>query len=58
VDNFTLPLGLVNLQGYMGTGSVSVVMAGVLLSLLPVLVIYMFGQKYLVEGLMVGGLKG
>lgn len=58
VDNFTLPLGLVNLQGYMGTGSVSVVMAGVLLSLLPVLVIYMIGQKYLVEGLMVGGLKG
>ncbi len=58
VDHFTLPLGLVNLQGYMGTGSVSVVMAGVVLSLLPVLVIYAIGQRYLVEGLMVGGLKG
>lgn len=58
VDKFTLPLGLVNLQGYMGTGSVSVVMAGVVLSLLPVLLIYIVGQRYLVEGLMVGGLKG
>jgi multiple sugar transport system permease protein len=57
-DNFTLPLGLVSLQGYMGTGSISVVLAGVLISLLPVLVIYLFGQRYLVEGLMVGGLKG
>jgi len=57
-DKFTLPLGLVSLQGYMGTGSISVVLAGVLISLLPVLVIYLFGQRYLVEGLMVGGLKG
>ncbi len=58
VDNFTLPIGLVNLQGYMGTGSVSVVLAGVVISLLPVLIVYMIGQRYLVEGLMVGGLKG
>ncbi len=58
IDKFTLPLGLVNLQGYMGTGSVSVVMAGVILSLVPVIIVYIFGQRYLVEGLMVGGLKG
>jgi len=58
VDKFTLPVGLVNLQGYMGTGSVSVVLAGVVVSFLPVLGIYLLGQRYLVEGLMVGGLKG
>jgi multiple sugar transport system permease protein len=57
-EKFTLPVGLVSLQGYMGTGSISVVLAGVLVSLLPVLVIYLIGQRYLVEGLMVGGLKG
>ena len=57
-EKFTLPVGLVSLQGYMGTGSISVVLAGVLVSLIPVLVIYLIGQRYLVEGLMVGGLKG
>lgn len=58
VDKFTLPLGLVNLQGYLGTGSISVVLAGVIVSLLPVLIVYLFGQRYLVEGIMMGGLKG
>ena len=58
IDNFTLPLGLVNLQGYLGTGSISVVLAGVVVSLLPVLIIYLIGQRYLVEGIMMGGLKG
>ena len=58
IDKFTLPLGLVNLQGYMGTGSISVVLAGVVVSLLPVLAVYIVGQRYLVEGLMMGGLKG
>ena len=57
-EKFTLPVGLVSLQGYMGTGSISVVLAGVLVSLIPVLIIYLVGQRYLVEGLMVGGLKG
>jgi multiple sugar transport system permease protein len=57
-ENFTLPLGLVNLQGYLGTGSISVVLAGVVVSLLPVLIIYLIGQKYLVEGIVMGGLKG
>ncbi len=58
IDNFTLPLGLVNLQGYMGTGSISVVLAGVVISLLPVLAVYLVGQRYLIEGIMMGGLKG
>ena len=58
IDKFTLPLGLVNLQGYLGTGSISVVLAGVVVSLLPVLAVYLVGQRYLVEGIMMGGLKG
>jgi multiple sugar transport system permease protein len=57
-NKFTMPLALVNLQGYMGTGSISVVLAGVVLSLIPVLVIFMFGQRYLIEGMMKGGIKG
>ena len=57
-ENFTLPLGVVTLFGYLGTGSVSVVLAGVVLSLLPVLVVYTIGQRYLIEGIAMGGLKG
>jgi multiple sugar transport system permease protein len=57
-ENFTLPLGVVTLFGYLGTGSVSVVLAGVVLSLLPVLVVYTVGQRYLIEGIAMGGLKG
>lgn len=57
-ENFTLPLGLVNLQGYMGTGSISVVLAGIVISLLPVLVIFVIAQRFVIEGLMRGGLKG
>lgn len=57
-ENFTLPLGLVNLQGYMGTGSISIVLAGIVISLLPVLVIFVIAQRFVIEGLMRGGLKG
>jgi multiple sugar transport system permease protein len=56
--NFTVPLGVVTLFGYLGTGSVSVVLAGVILSLAIVLVVYIFGQRYLIEGITVGGVKG
>jgi len=57
-ENFTLPLGIVTLFGYLGTGSVSVVLAGVVLSLIPVMVVYLVGQRYLIEGIAMGGLKG
>ncbi|MBI5667451.1 MAG: carbohydrate ABC transporter permease [Chloroflexi bacterium] len=57
-ERFPITLGIVDLQGYMATGSISVVLAGIVLSTLPVIVIYIFGQRYLVEGLMMGGVKG
>lgn len=57
-DKFTLPLGLVTLQGYLGTGSISVVLAGVVMSLIPVLIIFAIGQRYLIEGIVAGGIKG
>lgn len=57
-DKFTLPLGLVTLRGNLGSGSVSVILAGVVLSLLPVLFLYIFTQKYLVEGITATGIKG
>jgi multiple sugar transport system permease protein len=56
-ENFTLPLGLVSLQGNLGTGSVSTVVAGVILSMIPALVVFVFGQRPLREGLTAGTSK-
>lgn len=53
-QNFTLPLGLVSLQGNMGTGSISVVLAGVILSMIPAFVVFIFGQRTLRAGLTSG----
>lgn len=57
-ENFTIPLGLNVLKGYMMTGSVSIVLAGVAMSLVPVVAVYFIGQRYLIEGIMMGGVKG
>ena len=57
-DRFTIPLGLNDLKGFLQTGSISVVLAGVVLSIIPVILVYLFGQRYLIEGIMMGGLKG
>ncbi|WP_427175212.1 carbohydrate ABC transporter permease [Arthrobacter sp. 92] len=56
-QNFTLPLGLVTLQGNLGTGSIAVVLAGVILSMIPALVVFIFGQRSLREGLTAGASK-
>ena len=57
-DHFTLPLGLVALQGYLGTGSLSIVLAGVVISMLPVVCVFVFAQRYVVEGIARTGVKG
>ena len=56
-QNFTLPLGLVTLQGNLGTGSISTVLAGVIISMIPALLVFVFGQKPLREGLTAGAGK-
>ncbi|MGV8873444.1 MAG: carbohydrate ABC transporter permease [Rhodococcus sp. (in: high G+C Gram-positive bacteria)] len=56
-ENFTLPLGLVSLQGNLGTGSISVVLAGVVLSTLPALFVFIFGQRQLREGITASGVN-
>ncbi|SDU68974.1 carbohydrate ABC transporter permease [Jiangella alkaliphila] len=53
-ENNTLPLGLVSLQGNLGTGSISVVLAGVVLSMIPALIVFVVGQRPLRAGLTAG----
>jgi multiple sugar transport system permease protein len=57
-ETFTLPLGLITLRGVEGTGSISVVLAGVALSILPILLVFLFAQRFLIEGITLTGLKG
>ncbi len=57
-DKMTIPLALVQLSGFYSTGSVSIIMAGVSLAIVPVLIIFLFTQKYLIEGIALTGLKG
>jgi multiple sugar transport system permease protein len=57
-DRFTVPLGLVALRGYMGTGSVAVTLAGVTIALVPVVLVFVLAQRYLIEGIALTGLKG
>jgi multiple sugar transport system permease protein len=56
-EKFTLPLGLVTLQGNFGTGSISIVLAGVILALIPSIIVFAFAQRYFVEGITVGAFR-
>ena len=53
-ENFTLPLGLVGLKGNLGTGSISVVLAGVVLAMIPSVLLFVFAQRYFIEGITAG----
>jgi multiple sugar transport system permease protein len=56
-SKFTLPVGLVSLQGDLGTGSISVVLAGVVLALIPSIAVFILAQRYFVEGVTVGAFR-
>ncbi|HEX2856687.1 MAG TPA: carbohydrate ABC transporter permease [Propionibacteriaceae bacterium] len=56
-DKFTLPLGLVGLQGNLGTGSISVVLAGVILAMIPSVVLFIVAQRYFIAGVTAGSFR-
>lgn len=60
-DKMTVTLGLTYLRGRTGTsgaGSWGIIMAGSLLGVIPMLILYSAGQRYFVQGLARTGLKG
>ncbi len=57
-DNFTFPLAIVTLQGYMGTGNRAVVLAGIMISVAPVLIFFLSAQRFIIQGITLTGLKG
>jgi multiple sugar transport system permease protein len=56
--NLTLPVGLSFLQGQYNNTSPAVMLAGVCMAVVPVLVVFLAGQRYIVEGITLTGLKG
>jgi multiple sugar transport system permease protein len=56
-ERLTLPAGLASLNGAFDT-DYPVVMAGATIASVPVLVLYMFVQRYIIEGVASSGIKG
>ncbi|HRW09882.1 MAG TPA: carbohydrate ABC transporter permease [Caldilineaceae bacterium] len=59
-EKMTVALGLAYLRGRAGTGvgTIGVIMAGSMLVIVPMLLLYGFGQRYFIQGLARSGLKG
>lgn len=56
-NKMTLPIALSTLNGQYNT-EYNVLMAGSLISMIPIIVIYIFAQRYFKGGMMAGGIKG
>ena len=56
-DKMTLPIALSTLNGQYGT-EYNVLMAGSLVSMVPIIVIYIIAQRQFKSGMMAGGIKG
>ena len=56
-DAMTLPVAMDVLRGYMGQGNLSVLMAAMTMSVLPVVVLFLLAQKFVIEGITMSGLK-
>jgi ABC-type glycerol-3-phosphate transport system permease component len=57
-ENYTVPLMLNSLQGPPGRTAFDVLMAGSVVSLLPLLVIFLVLQRHLIAGITAGSVKG
>ena len=57
--NKTLTVGLLQFRAdFQGMGNWPVMMAGVVISVLPILIAFVIGQKYFVRGIALTGIKG
>lgn len=57
IPKMTVPLGLAAMQGMYSTDW-PVLMAGTVISIIPVLIAFLFAQEYFVKGVTLSGLKG
>jgi multiple sugar transport system permease protein len=58
LEQMTLPIGVVALQGVFGGASLSVLMAATVMAVLPLFVVFLVAQRFIIEGLTMTGIKG
>lgn len=56
-ESLTLPVAMDVLRGYMASGNLSVVMAAMSMSVLPVVLLFLIAQKFVIEGITMSGIK-
>ena len=56
-EKFTLPIGLATLITPYGN-NYDVLIAGSVMAILPILIVFLFFQQYFIEGMTAGGVKG
>lgn len=57
-EKMTLPIGMTVLNSLSRQSSISVILAGVVISSLPLILVFLKGQKYLIQGISMSGVKG
>jgi multiple sugar transport system permease protein len=55
--SLTLPVAMDMLRGYLASGNLSVVMAAMSMSILPVVLLFLIAQKFVIEGITMSGIK-
>jgi multiple sugar transport system permease protein len=58
LEQMTLPIGVVAIQGVFGGASLSVIMAATVMAVLPLFVVFLVAQRFIIEGLTMTGIKG
>lgn len=57
-ENYTFPIAIATLRGYMGSGNQSEVLAGIMISIFPILIVFLIAQRWIVQGAAITGMKG
>lgn len=57
-DSATLPVALVQMRGPFSTGQLNIMMAATALAVVPVLIVYLVAQRWIVSGLTQSAVKG
>lgn len=57
MKNMTLPLGISLIQGAYSTQSQTVMIATLVVVILPVLIVFLFGRRHIIDGIATSGLK-
>lgn len=57
-EHYTIPIVVQQLRGSYGAVDMGAMMAMLVLSILPIIVLYLFLQKYIIKGMVAGAVKG